>query len=111
MQYFQYNLFIQEELRTAVEAELLDATGEVDIAGEYAEALHRAYVAKVDDYLVWQWLNILAPSRVPVGLFIAVNQTLCNTFTKFFSISKHNVPLVLVDDIAVFVKKLDFAYT
>ena len=30
------NLLIQEELWTAIEAEVLDATGEVDIACEYA---------------------------------------------------------------------------
>ena len=40
MQYYQYKLLVQEELRTAVEAEVLDATGEVDIAGEDAEALN-----------------------------------------------------------------------
>ena len=38
MQYYQYKLLVQEELWAAVEAELLDAAGEVDIAGEYAEA-------------------------------------------------------------------------
>ena len=35
---FKILLFVQEELWAAVEAELLDATGEVDIAGEDAEA-------------------------------------------------------------------------
>ena len=93
------NLFVKEELWAAVEAEVLDAAGKVDIAGEDAESFHSTYIAKVDDYLVRQRLHILAPSRVPIGLFIAINQTLCNTFTKFFSISKHNAPLVLVDDI------------
>ena len=38
MQYFQYNLLVQEELWAAIEAELLDAAGEVYIAGEDAEA-------------------------------------------------------------------------
>ena len=50
---FQILLFIKEELRTAVEAEVLDATGEIDIAGEDAEALYSANIAKVYDYLVW----------------------------------------------------------
>ena len=67
MQYFQYNLLIQEELWAAVEAEVLDAAGEVDIAGKYAEALNGAYVAKVDNHAVRQWFHILAPSRVPIG--------------------------------------------
>ena len=35
---FQILLFVQEELWTAVEAEVLDAAGEVDIAGEDAES-------------------------------------------------------------------------
>ena len=35
---FKILLLIQEELWTAVEAEVLDAAGEVDIAGEDAEA-------------------------------------------------------------------------
>ena len=35
---FKILLFVQEELWAAVEAEVLDATGEVDIAGEDAEA-------------------------------------------------------------------------
>ena len=35
---FQILLFVKEELRTAIEAEVLDATGEIDIAGEYAKA-------------------------------------------------------------------------
>ena len=50
---FQILLFVKEELRTAVEAEVLDATGEIDIAGEDAEALYSANIAKVYDYLVW----------------------------------------------------------
>ena len=58
---FKILLLVQEELWAAVEAELLDAAGEVYIAGEDAEALNGAYVAKVDDYLVWQWLHVLAP--------------------------------------------------
>ena len=32
------NLLVQEELRTAIEAEVLDATGEVDVTWEDAEA-------------------------------------------------------------------------
>ena len=102
-------LLVQEELRAAVEAEILDAAREVDIAGEDAEAFHGAYVAKVNDYLVWQWLHVLAPSGVPIGLFVAVNQTLCNTFTKFFSISKYNIPFVLVYWVAVLIEKFYFA--
>ena len=109
MQYFQYNLFVQEELRTAVEAEVLDAAGEVDIAGEDAEALHGTYVAKVDDYLVWQRLHILAPSRVPVGRLVTINHSIGNAFTKLLGIGKHYVPLVLVYRVAVFVKKLNLA--
>ena len=35
---FQILLFVQEELWAAIEAEVLDATGEVDIACENAEA-------------------------------------------------------------------------
>ena len=35
---FQILLFVQEELWTAVEAEVLDATGEIDIACENTEA-------------------------------------------------------------------------
>ena len=80
------NLFVKEELRTSVKAEVLDAAGEVDIAGEDAEALHCAYVTKVNDYLMWQWLNILAPSRVPVCTGIAINQTLGNALTQSLGI-------------------------
>ena len=110
MQYFQYNLFVQEELWTAVEAEILDAAGEVDIAGEDAEALHGAYVAKVDDYLVWQWLNILAPSRVPIGLFVAVNHIVGYSLAKRFGIGEHYVPLILVYDVAALVNEFNLAY-
>ena len=106
---FQILLFIKEELRTAVEAEVLDAAGEVDIAGEDAEALNCAYVAKVNDYPVWQWLHVLTPSGVPIGLFVAVNQTLCNTFTKFFGIGEHNIPLIFVDDVAALVNEFNLA--
>lgn len=52
--FLQLPSLIQEELRTAIEAEILDAAGEVHIAGEDAEALHGADVSKVDDYLVRQ---------------------------------------------------------
>ena len=108
---FQILLFVQEELRTAVEAEVLDATGEIDIAGEDAESLHRAYVTKIYDYLMWQWLHILAPCRVPVGRLVTINHSVGNAFTKFLGIGKHYVPLVFIYRVAVFVKKLDFAYT
>ena len=64
---FQILLLIQEELWTAVEAEVLDATREIDIACENAETLHGAYVAKIDNHTVRQWLHILAPRRVPIG--------------------------------------------
>ena len=53
--------FVQEELRTAIEAEILDAAWQVHIAHAYAEALYRAYVAKVDDKLMRQSLDILLP--------------------------------------------------
>ena len=106
---FKILLFVQEELWTAVETEVLDATGEVDIAGEDAEALHGAYVAKVDDYLVWQWLNILAPSGVPIGLFVAVNHIVGHALAECFGISEHNVPLVFVDDITALVNEFNLA--
>ena len=109
MQYYQYKLLIQEELWAAVEAELLDAAGEVDIAGEDAEALNGAYVSKVDDYLVWQWLNILAPGRVPVGSFVAVNHIVGYALAKSLGIGEHNVPLVLVDDVAALVNEFNLA--
>ena len=105
---FKILLLVQEELWAAIEAEVLDATGEVYIAGEDAEALHGAYVAKVYDYLVWQWLNILAPSRVPVGFFVTVNHIIGNTFAKCLGIGIYNVPLVLVDDVATLVNKFNF---
>ena len=109
MQYFQYNLLIQEELWAAIEAEVLDATGEVDISGEDAEALNSAYVAKVDDYLMWQWLNILAPCGVPVCCGITVNQALGNTLAKCLGIHKYHIPFILVDDIAVLIEQFNLA--
>ena len=57
MRFISSHSLIQEELRAAIEAEILDAAGEVHIAGEDAEALHGADVSKVDDYLVRQWLH------------------------------------------------------
>ena len=101
------NLFVKEELRTAVEAEILDAAGVIDIAGEDAEALNGAYVAKVDDYLVWQRLNILAPSGVPIGLFVAVNHIVGHALAECLGIGEHNVPLVFVDDVAALVNEFN----
>ena len=108
---FKILLLIKEELRTAVEAEVLDATGEIDIACEDAESLHRTYIAKIYDYLVRQRLYILAPCRVPISRLVTINHSIGNAFTKLLGIGKHYVPLVLVYRVAVFVKKLDFAYT
>ena len=106
---FQILLLIQEELWAAVEAEVLDAAGEVDIAGEDAEALNGAYVAKVDDYLVWQRLNILAPSGVPIGLFVAVNHIVGHTLAERLGVGEHHVPLVFVDDVAALVNEFNLA--
>ena len=110
MQYFQYNLLVQEELWAAVEAELLYAARQVDVAWEEAEAFHGAYVAKINDYLVWQWLNILAPCGMPIGLFVAVNETLGNALAKRLGVHKHHIPFVLADDIAILVEQLNLAY-
>ena len=53
--------FVQEELRTAIKAEILYAAWQVHIAHADAEALNSAYVAKVDDKLMRQSLDILLP--------------------------------------------------
>ena len=106
---FQILLFIQEELRTTVEAEVLDATGEVDIACEDSEALHSAYIAKVDDNLVRQRLHILAPCRVPVGRLVAVNHIIGNTLTDSLCVGVHDIPLVLVYDVATLVNEFNLA--
>ena len=105
----QVLLFVQEELWTAIEAEVLDATGEIDIACQYTEALHGAYVTQVDNHTMWQWLNILAPCRVPVGFFVTVNHIISNPLAKSLGIGIYNVPLVLVYDIAVLVNEFNLA--
>ena len=109
MQYYQYKLLVQEELWTAVEAEVLDATGKIDIACQYTEALHCAYVAKIDNHAVWQWLHILAPSRVPVGLFVAVNHIVGYALAERLGIGEHYVPLILVYDVAALVNEFNLA--
>ena len=109
MQYYQYKLLVKEELWAAVEAEVLDAAGEVDIAGEDAEALNGAYVAKVNDYLMWQWLHVLAPSGVPIGLFVAVNHIVGHALAECLGVGEHNIPLVLVDDVTALVNEFNLA--
>ena len=76
MQDYQYKLLVQEELWTAIEAEVLDASGEIDIACQYTESLHCAYVAQINNHTVWQGLDILLPCRMPIGCNIAVNHIL-----------------------------------
>ena len=105
----QVLLFVQEELWTAVEAEVLDATGEVDIAGQYTESLDSTYVAKVNNHAMWQWLHVLAPSRVPIGLFVAVNHIIGYALAKRFGIGEHYVPLILVYDVAALVNEFNLA--
>ena len=102
-------LFIQEELWAAVEAEVLDATWEIDITGEDAEAFHSAYIAKVNNHAVWQWFHILAPSRVPIGLFVAVNHIIGNSLTKCLGIGVDNIPLILVYYVAALVYEFNLA--
>ena len=106
---FQVLLLVQEELWTAVEAEVLDATGEIDIACKNAESLHCAYVTKVNNHTMWQWLHILAPCRVPVGRLVAVNHIIGNTLSKSLGIGVHDIPLVLVYDVAALIYEFNLA--
>ena len=106
---FHILLFIKEELWTAIEAEVLDATGEIDIACQYTESLDSTYVAKIDNHTVWQWLHILAPCRVPVGFFVTVNHIVGNALAKSLGIGIYNVPLVLVYYVAALINEFNLA--
>lgn len=104
-------LFVEEELWTSVEAEILDATREVHITHADAEALDGADVSKVNDDLVRQSLHILLPSRVPICRLVAVNHILGNALAHGLGVSVNDIPFFLVYRIAVLIEQLNLADT
>ena len=102
-------LFVEEELWTSVEAEILDATREVHITHADAEALDGADVSKVNDDLVRQSLHILLPCAVPVCRLVAIDHILGNALAHSLGIGVYDVPLLLTDRVAVLVKQLNLA--
>ena len=58
-----------------------------------------------------QSLDILLPCRMPVCRLIAVNHILGHALAECLGVGVYNLPLLLVDRIAVLIKQLDLADT